>query len=76
MNHRGPEFAEDFDGGTGFYLSNLFDVDITIINHPFGNGLFIPTIYGDDWGMVYHCYTHISWEIVGKSAFNRHLTLW
>ena len=19
----------------------------------------IPTMYGDDWGMVYHCYSHI-----------------
>ena len=22
-----------------------------------------PTVYGDDWGMVYYCYTHITLEI-------------
>ena len=30
----------------------------TRINHPLGNG--IPPIYGDDWGMVYSCFTHIT----------------
>ena len=25
-----------------------------------GNGEFIPTIYGDEWGMVYELYTHIN----------------
>ena len=34
-----------------------------------GNGLYIPTIYGDDWGMV-HCYTRIitSYNIPMNSA--------
>ena len=22
-------------------------------------GVTIPPIYGDDWGIVYHCFTHI-----------------
>ena len=38
-----------------------------------GNG-DIPTIYGEDWGMVYYCYTHIiesyPVEIVGFSLKN------
>ena len=38
---------------------NVDNVGIAIINHPsvmFG----IPPIYGDDWGMVYYCYTNIT----------------
>ena len=30
----------------------------TIVNHPFGNGLY--HINGDDLGMVYYCFTHIT----------------
>jgi hypothetical protein len=34
----------------------------TIINNPFGNGLYQLIIYGD-LGMVYHCFTHINCNI-------------
>ena len=37
-----------------FYLDN---VGKTIVNPPFGNGKHTP-IYGDDWGMVYDCFTN------------------
>ena len=30
------------------------------MNHPWLGMVKIPTIYGDDWGMVYYCYTHIN----------------
>ena len=55
-----------------FVLNDLFDpqarlllnVGLTIINHPFGNGLYdlFMSIYGDYLigGMVYFCYTHIT----------------
>ena len=29
------------------------------INHPWLGMVHMPTIYGDDWGMVYYCYTVI-----------------
>ena len=32
-----------------------------VINHPWLGMVNIPPIYGD-WGMVYHCYTHITKE--------------
>ena len=42
------------------------NVDITMSFLPpmTGNGLLIPTLYGDDWGMVYDCYTHITMDFV------------
>ena len=42
---------------------------------------FIQTIYGDDWGMVYYCYTHImlgildSHPIVGTCSIHGTLAL-
>ena len=30
------------------------------INHPFGNGKHTTYKDGDDWGMVYDCFTHIT----------------
>ena len=29
----------------------------------------IPTIYGDDWGMVYDCYTHMT--LINRWAFTK-----
>ena len=39
------------------------DVGIRIEDKPpiFLGMVTIPTIYADDWGMVYYCYTHIDW---------------
>ena len=34
---------------------------ITIINHPFGNGLYQLSMV--IWGMVYYCYTHVDFAI-------------
>ena len=36
----------------------IHNVGIAIINHPFS--WFIPAIYGDEWGMVYYCFTNIT----------------
>ena len=35
---------------------NTSNVGITIINHPWPGMVDIPSIYGDDWGMVYYYY--------------------
>ena len=47
----------------GFLKSQPSDwggnVGITIMNHPWLGMVTIPTTYGDDWEMVYYCYTHI-----------------
>ena len=37
------------------------NVGITIINHPFGNGLYQLSMV--IWGMVYYCYTHVDFAI-------------
>ena len=44
-------------------LCFVSNVGITIISHPFGNGLYQLSMV--TWGMVYYCYTHIS----GYSCF-------
>ena len=38
----------------------VIHVGITLENKPpiFLGMVNIPTIYGDDWGTVYYCYTH------------------
>ena len=43
-------------GGWSIYMIN---VGITISKSTHDWEWFIPTIYGDDLGMVYYCYTHI-----------------
>ena len=40
-------------------IPHAINVGIAIINHPWLGMANIPTIYGDDWGMAYYCYTHI-----------------
>ena len=42
-----------------YHLSiNPTNVGITMINHPLLGMVTLATIYDDDWGMVYDCYTH------------------
>ena len=36
-----------------------YNVGKTILNHPFGNGLY--QLFIVIWGMVYYCFTHIRW---------------
>ena len=38
-------------------LLELYNVGKTIINHPFGNGLY--QLFMVIWGIVYYCFTHI-----------------
>ena len=39
---------------------NEFNASKTIINYPFGNGKHSTYKNGDDWGMVYYCFNHIT----------------
>ena len=59
--------CEPLVGGSCKYSHNVnelcsykvYNVGITILNHPWLGMVNIPTIYGDDWGMVYGTdYTH------------------
>ena len=36
------------------------DLFYNVINQPWLGMVTIPPIYGDDWWMVYYCYTHIT----------------
>ena len=45
------------------------------INHPFLL-VGIPPIYGDDWGMVYYCYTNISMLCNTRSEMNNTGYIW
>ena len=46
-----------------------YNVGKTILNHPFGNGLY--PLFIVIWGMVYYCFTHIrSGEIITTSLFS------
>ena len=42
------------------YIYIYINMGETKMNHPFGNGNHtVPPIYGDDWGRVYYCFTHV-----------------
>ena len=43
-----------------------------VINHPWLGMVNIPTIYGDDWGIVHYCCTHIT----GIGVLPYHQTHW
>ena len=47
-------------------IATIDNVGITIVNHPFRNGLY--QLYMVIWGMVYYCYTH--------STYSQNATWW
>ena len=52
-----PSSCQECRPQTSLKTSITNNVDKTIINHPFGNGLY--HLFMVIWGMVYDCFTHI-----------------
>jgi hypothetical protein len=48
------------------WLTMIINVGKTKRNHPCGNGKHATYKTGDDWGMVYDCFTHMGYLVANQ----------